>query len=471
MLCEAAAGADPVLLEEAGTCWNLTPHTSYVADPERAFTAEALARPVPAAVFTPLEARSVNFGVKDTSCWFRFTLWNTAPHPRSLAIELDNPRLNLTELYAPGEGGLEVQRAGTFAALAGLAPRLNRPVFHVELPGNTERTFLLRVDNRGALRFDLRAWDHHAFEAHQSRRLILVGLLIGGLFALSVHSAVQGIILADRSALYHSGFVATLLLFEVTVQGVGFQYMWPRAMWWADRSVVSFVGLAVAAGLGFSRVFLDTRAVAPRWDRVLLAFFGFFLLAALVNLTGWVWVNSAVHAVAVPAIVVVVTLAVRCSYLGHRHARFFLAAWGAMLAGAFVYCLMGAGLLPKASLTEHSVHLGVAIAPILFSIAVADRLRRVETRYKEDLEHQVRERTCELQDALKNVKTLRGLIPVCSRCKKMRDPRGNWNHMEAYIREHSEARLSHGLCPTCVNDLYGKERGDRVGESVSGPVA
>ena len=60
----------------------------------------------------------------------------------------------------------------------------------------------------------------------------------------------------------------------------------------------------------------------------------------------------------------------------------------------------------------------------------------------------------ELQKALKEVKTLSGLIPICSSCKKIRDDKGFWNQLELYIREHSEAEFSHGICPDCVEKLY-----------------
>jgi PAS domain S-box-containing protein len=59
-----------------------------------------------------------------------------------------------------------------------------------------------------------------------------------------------------------------------------------------------------------------------------------------------------------------------------------------------------------------------------------------------------------LQDALKKIKTLRGIIPICAACKKIRDDKGYWNQIEIYLREHSEADFSHGICPECVKKLY-----------------
>ena len=60
----------------------------------------------------------------------------------------------------------------------------------------------------------------------------------------------------------------------------------------------------------------------------------------------------------------------------------------------------------------------------------------------------------ELQEALSQVKTLSGLLPICASCKKVRDDGGYWNQIEVYLQKHSEAQFSHGLCPQCAVELY-----------------
>ena len=60
----------------------------------------------------------------------------------------------------------------------------------------------------------------------------------------------------------------------------------------------------------------------------------------------------------------------------------------------------------------------------------------------------------ELQEALAKVKTLSGLIPICASCKKIRDDTGYWKQIESYLRDHSEAKFSHGICPECAEKLY-----------------
>jgi len=62
----------------------------------------------------------------------------------------------------------------------------------------------------------------------------------------------------------------------------------------------------------------------------------------------------------------------------------------------------------------------------------------------------------ELQAALAKVKTLSGLLPICARCKKIRDDKGYWNQIEFYIRDRSEATFTHGICPECANLYHGE---------------
>jgi hypothetical protein len=71
-------------------------------------------------------------------------------------------------------------------------------------------------------------------------------------------------------------------------------------------------------------------------------------------------------------------------------------------------------------------------------------------KIEEESEQLVRD----LQKALSEIKTLKGILPICAACKKIRDDQGYWTQIEAYIRDHSEAEFSHGICPECKKKLY-----------------
>jgi DNA-binding NtrC family response regulator len=88
-------------------------------------------------------------------------------------------------------------------------------------------------------------------------------------------------------------------------------------------------------------------------------------------------------------------------------------------------------------------------------VAVERALREADNRRRRREAEEEREQLIrELQEALAKVKTLSGLLPICSCCKKIRDDKGYWNRLETYIQEHSQARLTHGICPECADRLY-----------------
>lgn len=75
---------------------------------------------------------------------------------------------------------------------------------------------------------------------------------------------------------------------------------------------------------------------------------------------------------------------------------------------------------------------------------------RVEVGFRVlELQRALAQRVRELEDALSRVKTLQGLLPICSYCKKIRNDRNYWQQVEGYISDHSEAQFSHGICPEC----------------------
>ncbi len=80
----------------------------------------------------------------------------------------------------------------------------------------------------------------------------------------------------------------------------------------------------------------------------------------------------------------------------------------------------------------------------------------ITTRKKADAEREAL--VAELQSALEEVATLRGILPICSSCKQIRDDKGYWSQIESYLRSHSAIEFTHSLCPSCEQRLFGQEQ-------------
>ncbi len=86
-------------------------------------------------------------------------------------------------------------------------------------------------------------------------------------------------------------------------------------------------------------------------------------------------------------------------------------------------------------------------------ITANEKLTR-EIAERRKIENERSKLVTELRDALDNVKTLRGFIPICASCKKIRDDNGYWSQVEAYLSKHSLAEFSHSICPQCAKKIY-----------------
>ncbi len=92
----------------------------------------------------------------------------------------------------------------------------------------------------------------------------------------------------------------------------------------------------------------------------------------------------------------------------------------------------------------------LTMAGVLISMIIAFVTTFVVVKSEQKLQDEKNK----LQAALDEIKTLRGIIPICSHCRQVRDDEGLWKQIEDYIRSHSEAMFSHGICPDCLKEHY-----------------
>ncbi|MHB8882274.1 MAG: PAS domain-containing protein [Thermodesulfovibrionales bacterium] len=109
--------------------------------------------------------------------------------------------------------------------------------------------------------------------------------------------------------------------------------------------------------------------------------------------------------------------------------------------------------LEKNRVTDKGMlHVEIIASPLRDSIGITfagiEAIRDISVRKKAEKEREAL--IGELQQALERINTLKGLLPICAWCKKVRDDKGYWNRVEDYIEEHSNAAFTHGICPECL---------------------
>ena len=105
-------------------------------------------------------------------------------------------------------------------------------------------------------------------------------------------------------------------------------------------------------------------------------------------------------------------------------------------------------VLRKEDLRRRRAERNFALAGAAFLLAVA-LFSVAGYRAKRKSEARLRDQHTRLEEALAHVKTLRGLLPLCAWCKKVRNDEGYWRDLADHVEEHTEAAITHGICPDC----------------------
>jgi PAS domain S-box-containing protein len=103
-----------------------------------------------------------------------------------------------------------------------------------------------------------------------------------------------------------------------------------------------------------------------------------------------------------------------------------------------------------------SINVSLTISPVINALGQIEGSSTIarDITSRKQAEKEREELLTSLQDALANVKTLNGMLPICSACNKIRNDEGYWERIETYIRERSDAEFTHGICPDCAKKLY-----------------
>jgi len=108
-------------------------------------------------------------------------------------------------------------------------------------------------------------------------------------------------------------------------------------------------------------------------------------------------------------------------------------------------------------LNTYRNHLEKVIGERTIELLRANKRLHLDLAERKRMEAEKEKLVIELQRALSEIKALRGLLPVCAWCRKIRDDNGYWHKIEQYIESHSEAKFTHGICPQCIEEMQKKD--------------
>lgn len=318
---------------------------------------------------------SIGLGFTDSAYWFRLHLKNTSDRAEKRMLQIAYPLLNRIEFFQPNAEG-KYQRIVTGADIEYESrPYPSRNfVFPIELPAQADQVVYFRFQAIDALVIPATLWTTEAFQKYERDDYFAQAWYFGMAVAMILFNLmlfVGG--LRDVIYLMYVAFGSSVMLTIAARNGFAQSYLTNTHMMWSSAAVVIGFALSFGTLIIFMRRMLNTVKLVPKLDRVLniLLWILFVLpLPLLFSLHTFIKVAAVTYAVSALTIIVV---SVRCAYLRHRSAYFFVIAFLCLVMGSLFAVFRAFGWLPTNVVTVNGMQFGSVLEMLLLALAMADR--------------------------------------------------------------------------------------------------
>ncbi|MFH1217260.1 MAG: 7TM diverse intracellular signaling domain-containing protein [Pseudomonadota bacterium] len=396
--------AFPVVLAENTDIVSLGLHLEILQDPTKRMTIEQVAGEAGNRGFIQSAEETPGFGFTDSAYWLRFTVRNTRSESTKHFIEVGYPLLDHIALYVPTAVGYRVMQAGDYQPFRERYIQYRNFIFPVELEPFQQKTFFMRCESTSSVNFPLTLLSTSALSERISSEQSLLGLYYGILITMLFFSLFFYVTLKDITYLYYVLFISGYMLFQSSINGLAFQFLWPDSIWWANNNIPFFIFFAFLFAILFTRKALDTAKLVPRLDKILLVIASLAAFGLVFSLFGSYSISIRASSSLCLSVFILILAGIICAVKGHRPAIFYSVAWMAFLIGVGVYALKSFGLLPNNFFTDYGLQIGSAWEVIILFMGLTDRFRLMEKEKKEiqdayahKLKLQVAERTSDLK--------------------------------------------------------------------------
>lgn len=337
-------------------------------------------RALPPERFRVLEGNRLAAGYTASAFWLRIEIGSPAGAGERI-LELGAPILDRVELYRAGPGGAVVrQLAGDGVPFAERALATRRAAFPVPAAAGGGAALFVRASGASPLNLNVRVWSVEAFHESQLFQQLFAGAFFGVLVFALAYNFVIFLAIRDRSYGFYVAYLALVAALHLRLMGYTEEMLWPGSATLAN-AVTPFLiaGVAIAAAQ-FQRVFLETARNNPRIDRAFRA----VQTAAVVVLAVLAAVDTRIVLQALLAVALATTLISAAAIIsafrrGFRPARYLLISVFCLLPSYAVAALAGLGAIEPSFFAENANRMAVALEAVLFSFALANRIRILDT--------------------------------------------------------------------------------------------
>ncbi|MEQ8350658.1 MAG: 7TM diverse intracellular signaling domain-containing protein [Leptospiraceae bacterium] len=335
-----------------------------------------------------------SLGYAEQAHWVHFRVSNPDSESRILYLEYDFSPFDDIKIYRIRKGEDAAQALNKPVAVGGdRYPFYDREIayrnviFSLDHEPGSEYDYLIRLETTSSMLVSMYAYSYDEISSRIGGEQIILGLYYGIMLAMVVTSLFLLFSTRDRTYIFYILYILAYVLFQATLNGLTYQYLWPEAITWGNNSLPFFIFLACASILLFCRSFLNSKQNTPRTDGLYWIVLVFSITGMLSALFLFNYRINLIASVVLTLVTLILILAngIHTLMLGVRQARFFLAAWGFFLLGGALNILKSVGVLPDNILTSYGIQVGSALEVMVLSLGMGDRINQLSASLQKNV--------------------------------------------------------------------------------------
>jgi methyl-accepting chemotaxis protein len=382
-------------LNEDINYYELGKYLLYIEDKNQEWTIKDIASDAFIPKFRVSKQSILNLGFTRSNYWLKLNIISKSNQVKDWFLELAYPHINNVSFYfQDANGQYRISQSGDSLPFPHREIDYHHFVFRFRSLPEQRITLFLNVKTEGSLQLPLYLWTPESFVEKVNDEQVIMGLYYGALLVMVLYNIFLYMAVRDRCFIYYVIFIISYIFFQLSLNGHGFEYLWPNASWWVNRSIPFFIGLLGFWGARFSSIFLSTEApLAIVYHPIsVVGYLGVAIMVLSLSGSNDILIRLSVIYAAIFSIVLMITGCISY-YRGNQSARYYLLAWFVFLVGSIAYTAKTTGLLPVTFTTEYSAQIGSAFMVLLLSLGLADRIysMRKKTAMEKDEVLQIHE--------------------------------------------------------------------------------
>lgn len=353
----------------------------------------------------------------NASYWIRMPIQHTSGTRKVWLLEFYDQTIDHIEAFIPeNDGGYQIVNMGDQHAFSDRLFRHKNFEIQLDMDRDTVMVYYFRVRSHefADLRVALRSVNRFVYYA--LNEYFLFGTFYGMIIIISLYNFLVYIAIREIKNIFYICYILSVAGYAMSMDGIGFQYLWPQHPEWNNYTVGVFLYLLILWALIFTRKFLSTKANAPFLDKALKWMIIIRTVVFGVELFFFPQFLTYRNLEIIPLSLIFYT-AIFVWRGGYKPARFFVIAYGVLFTGFFLRMMVYFNVLPFTTISHYSLHFAFVLEMLFLTFALGDRIRilkdmrdralrriihqhelnmQLKDKVNRELEQKVSERTLEL---------------------------------------------------------------------------